>query len=110
MSGDFMDELRELMASEIVVEAAGTPDGYGDITYGSPQTITCRIRGGNKPVRDRNGLERTSTVQVWLDGVYGVTIDDRYTLPSPWQPTQPEAIDVQVVTDEDGPLFEKIMF
>ena len=110
MGGEFMAELKELMAGEIVVESAGAPDGYGDRTYGDPQTIQCRIVGGNKPARDRNGLETISTVQVWLAGIFGVTIDDRYTLPAGHAPQQPEAIDVKVVTDEDGPLYEKIMF
>ena len=41
---------------------------------------------------------------------FNVTADDRYTLPSRFDPQQPKAINIDHETDENGPHHEVVMF
>lgn len=107
-----VDELIDLFADVIGVETAGVQDGEGTITYGASVDRVCRIGGGHMLVRDRDGRQQTSTVQVWIAGSFGLTADDRYTLPAGegFDPLQPKAISIGKWRDEDGAHHEKVFF
>ncbi len=101
--------LRGLMKTEVTVER-GTSDNFGETTYGGAFIVKGRIKGGNKITRNRDGKEVVSTIQFTVNGVFDLSTDDRYTLPSPWKPTQPVAVNVEISTDENGPHHEKVFF
>lgn len=105
-----IDDLIDMFADVIGVETAGVPDGEGTITFGPSVNRICRIGGGHTLVRDRDGRQQVSTVQVWIAGSFGLNADDRYTLPAGFDPLQPKAINIGKWRDEDGAHHEKIFF
>jgi hypothetical protein len=110
MAVSLMAELADMYADEITYEPRTGQDGHGTPTFGSAVTIKCHLRGEHKLVKNSAGQEELSTVQAWLDGVYGVSIQGRFTLPARYSPQQPPAIAVDPHTDENGPHHEKVMF
>lgn len=103
-------QLRSLMPASVTVEPV-TKDKWGDETYGAAVLIEhCRIRKGNRIVKDRTGQEVVSGTQVTLDGVYGFTAEDRWTLPAGTRPQQPPAINVFTSQDENGDHHDMVAF
>lgn len=110
MPDEIISELLDMFGSTMIYEPPLTPDESGDVPFGPPITIPVRFVGGHKPIRDRTGREQMSTVRAWCAGIFDLDIDGRFTLPSPHDPSQPEAIDVRVIDDENGPHHEVVFF
>ncbi len=110
MARSIVDQLSSLMASEISVRPHLTDNRFGEDTHGPAVTIQGRLKNGHKIVKDRTGQEVVSRVQFWAAGVFGLTADDEYTLPAPWTPSKPQAVAVELITDENGPHHEVVMF
>ena len=110
MPDQIIAALADMFPDEVLVEPAEEIDGEGTITYGAAVPIPCKCTRGHRLARDRNGREQVSTVQAELAGVFNVTADDRYTLPSRFDPQQPKAININRETDENGPHHEIVMF
>ena len=111
MARSIVQQLRPLMPLTLTVETPAVTDNFGKVeSWETAREIRCRIKNGNRLVRDRNGKEVVSSVQAWLAGVFGVTTADRYTMPSPFTPTNPVAISVGILPDENGVHHEVVMF
>lgn len=113
MAEQLIDDLSELMVDVLRVERWLSSGGMGGRTYAAPENFQCRIKGGHQMVRDEDGREQLSTVQVLTAGAFGFSTKDRFTLvPSAgtFVPTSPEAINVRTVPDENGPHHEKLFF
>lgn len=110
MPRSLIRQLKSLMPFTVMVEPLLSKDRFGEETYGPAVPIRGRLRNGNTITKDSDGQEVVSKVQFWAAGVFDLSADDRYTLPAPWTPTQPQAIAVLLETDEHGTHHEKVMF
>lgn len=107
----FIDDLSEFF-NEQVVCTPGALDGFGTfLASGATLALPCRIEGDSRLVRDPNGQEVVSSVQVLVGGYNDLTVEQhRYTLPVRFSPrTDLRAIAIDKVTDEDGPVYEEIV-
>lgn len=84
----------------ITVEPFASIDLWGAKTYGAAVVYRARVQGKNTMITNTQGEEVVSRVQVYLAETVGPK--DRVTLPATFQPTQPEILSVQRVSDESG--------
>lgn len=105
LTDDFLDMLPDTISIQ-----GGAEDGFGSfIPSGAVSSVPCYIEGRSRLVRDSQGLEVVSSVQIYVDpGPY--TIDNhRYTIPSRFDPYQSlKALSIEPWTDENGPHHEVI--
>ena len=107
-----LDGLLELFGDTIVAHP-GFLNEYGDwVASGTAFSLTCRIEGSTRLVRDPNGHEVVSTYHVIVASFNDLTVDEhRYTLPERYTPRDSlRAISVRKVSDETGPLYEVLDF
>lgn len=96
---------------DLLIAQPGTTNAYGDfIPSGSILSIPCRIEGGNRLVRNAQGKEVVSSVQVITGAANDLTVNrHRYTLPARFMPnTSLQAINVIRESDESGPCYEEV--
>lgn len=111
MPAPIIGELADMMPDTVTIEKFVSETGFGVRSYDPNAVIIgARIKRGHKIVRDANGQEKVSTLQVLLAGVVGITVKDRVTLPARFTPAQPKAIAVEEAADENGPHHERYMF
>lgn len=108
MPKEITADLHEMFAETIVVSGYAGQDFMGDETWEAGVELRCHIEGHSRLVRDATGLERVSTVQVYLDGPYGISVKDRVLLPPRFEPRDPPIVAVERMTDENGPHHEVI--
>jgi hypothetical protein len=104
----FMDHLVGLLPDTITV-TPGANDWEGAFTAsGSTFAPRCRIEGDIRNVRDLDGKNVVSTIQIYLDDAYSLnTYDYRFTLPARYpQRTLVQAVAVAPESDEVGPQYE----
>lgn len=112
MADDILAELIELMPDTLVAQRV-VSDEFGDwVASGEALSLACRIEGGVKMVRGLDGRETVSSVQAIVGSSPGLTATDyRYTLPLRFDPNENlRAINVMKEADEDGPLYEEVVF
>lgn len=112
MADAIVSDLLDMMADTLVAQP-GALDGFGGWSpSGAALSLPCYISGRNRLTRDLTGREVTSTVQVYVGGAYGLTVDGhRYTLPSRFEPNSGlTAIGVRRLADENGAHHEVVMF
>jgi hypothetical protein len=109
---NLLDELQDMFPHSITVEPFVSSDGRGVKTYdGTPVPRKCRIAQSNtKIIRDDTGIEEVSTVNAVFAETFDVTSKDRFTLPSGYEPTQPEGMAVTKAPDENGLHHERVFF
>lgn len=120
MAAPLIGELAELFPDDVTVEPFVSADENGDATYGTAFTVKARVIGRTKLVADSDGQEQVSSVQALLAGAFGVTAEDRFTLPvrfstnsrnpSDLGARQPRAISIDRETDENGAHHETVQF
>lgn len=123
MPPPIVPDLVELMVDTVQVESCTGSDRYGARSYAAPAQRQAYVIGRTRLVRGQDGRERVSTTQAILAGVFGVTVQDRYTLPARFSRTpqetdptralqarQPEAIAVDHQSDENGGHHETVYF
>ncbi len=110
MADPIVDDLADLFTDTVTVESCVSVDGFGNPTYAAGAARAARVSGKVMTVRDQQGHETVSTVQVTLAGAFGVTVKDRFTLPARFVPTQPLPIAVKEASDENGPHHETVYF
>jgi len=120
VTAPIIGELADLFPDDVTIEPYNTADENGDTTYGTAFTVKARVVGRTKLVADSDGQEHVSSVQAVLAGAYGVTAEDRFTLPArfstnPRDPSdiaarQPRAIAVDRESDENGAHHETVQF
>lgn len=106
----FMDDLADMMP-DTVTAIPGAHDAYGTfIASGATLALACRIEGAQRLVRDLQGQQVVSTVQVILGSAPGLTVEGyRFNLPARYTPNAAiRAISIEPVSDESGPLYEVI--
>ena len=119
MPDSLIADLSDLFADTITIEPYLTEDRFGKPTYGSSFECRAKVSGRTKTAIDTDGNERISNCQAVLAGAFGVTPQDRYTLPERFslnpqenniEDRQPRAIAVDQETDENGPHHETVYF
>ena len=90
-----------MMPHSITIEPYQSVDPYGVYIYGSAVTYQARIQGKMRLIMNMQGEQIASSVTVYVAG-FGITQQDRLTLPSPFVPNQPPILNVGVVSDESG--------
>ena len=123
MPSPITEDLAELFADTITVEPYLSETRYGVPTYGASFPCSAKVTGRTKIAIDSDGVERVSNCQVVIKGAFGVSPQDRYTLPvrfsiNPLATTpegllegrQPRAIAVDQESDENGAHHETVYF
>ncbi len=102
-------EFEELMPDQVTWQPRTGRDAYGRDTYGTAQTVKCRIVRRPRMVRGPEGREEVSSTTIYVAGVKGIKIDDKITLPN-WVAgdDQPDILSVFTYPDEDGPYYEEL--
>jgi hypothetical protein len=91
----------DMLPHSVTVEPFVSLDQYGTKTYGAATTYRARVQGKTQIVQTMTGEEAVSHITVYLAaGTIGA--QDRLTLPAPFTPTQPNILNVQLVSDESG--------
>jgi hypothetical protein len=98
-------ELRALMLETVVWKPLTGRNSAGEPTYGAPTTLLCRIERTQRLVVAKDGQYRVSSNTIYLDDVYGVTVDDQVTLPNS---TTPFILNVETLFDDVGPYNQVI--
>lgn len=96
----------DLMHQEIGWEQRIGWDEYGDATYAASQTLRCRIVYKQRPVRGVGGQEVVSNATIYVAGDYGITDEDRVTLPNG---DTPKILRVNSYPDEDGTHHQEVL-
>lgn len=115
------DELLELASDTVTVEPSMGADEYGTaLPFGPPVSYRVRIVGRSKITLDQDGVEKISGAQIIFFGEFGLTANDRYTLPlrfsaNPSDATdlaarQPKALSVDRESDENGAHHTTVYF
>jgi hypothetical protein len=111
-NSDFGDLFLDMMADTVTI-IPGLIDYEGAfVASGSTVNAPCHIEGHATLVRDVDGREVVSNVQVYIPGNRDLTTHlHRYTLPSRYVPnTELQAVSIEKATDEVGPVYEALMF
>lgn len=95
-------DLLSLMPHTVTVAPWVSQNAYGEASYGSAVSYTARIQGKMQMIRDATGVERVSTVTVYVATTASIGPKDKLTLPSGWTPASPSIIAIQRVSDESG--------
>ncbi len=90
----------DMCPHSITVEPFASVDAYGAYSYGAAVTHRARIEGKNQIIMTKEGEERVSRVTIYVAATIGP--QDRVTLPLPFLPSQPNIMDVRLVSDESG--------
>lgn len=104
------DDLADLF-NETAYAVPGTFNGYGDwVPSGTLITLPCRIEGATAFVRDSQGREVVSHVQIYVGGYFNLAPNTHtFTLPSRFIPSsQLVAVRVDKAYDEEGPCYETV--
>lgn len=104
-------DLRDLFPDTVVWEKTLETDRYGKITSkAAAKSLRCRVAGKRTDVKRPGGEVVISDVKCVIAGVYGVSVEDTFTLPSRFKPQAPPAIMVHQGTDENGAHHETVYF
>lgn len=111
-NSDFGDLFLDMMADTVTI-IPGVIDYEGAfVASGATTNAPCHIEGHATLVRDVDGREVVSNVQVYIPGNRDLTTHlHRYTLPTRYVPnTELQAVSIEKATDEVGPVYEALMF
>lgn len=99
----------DLMVQEIVHEPCTGRDQYGAPTYGTATTYSCRISQRFTRVRSISdtGQSVLSSHQVWVNGTFVPSYDDRFTFPNG---ETPMLLTYEIPYDENGAHHLKLYF
>jgi len=98
-------DLRLLMPDKITVELPLAKNAYSRTVYGPPVPYQARIEQSVQLVRDQDGREKVSNVQVYLATQIRIPLATRITLPDG---STPSILSIDSVQDEDGAYFTKV--
>jgi len=71
----------EHLQGSVTIAPYASVNDYGEPTYGTGVAYAALVIQKTKMVRDQQGNQKLSTVQVYLDGSVTVTVKDKITLP-----------------------------
>ena len=99
--------LLSLLKQTVLIQTSTGADGYGQQAYGTAVSIPARIIGRNRLVRNVQGQEVISTVQIIVNGDVAVTTFSRITLPDG---STPLVIAVLEMPDAYGIPYHKVIY
>ena len=107
-----VNDLLEFFPDNVTIETFISSDGMGASAYvpGGGVVWKARVRGQHKLVRNSDGVDQMSSVNVVFAGAPNCSAKDRFTLPVRFVPQQPKAISIDSSTDENGPHHERVYF
>lgn len=105
-----IDFLYDMFPHDVIVEPCTGSNVMGERTYGDPVTWKAMCKGEHKLVRTLSGGEVVSTVTVVFAGNPGASVQDRFTLPSTFRLTRPDAVSVMTASDENGTHHQRAFF
>lgn len=76
-----LTEFADIMPDVVSWQPEATTDGYHKDTFGAAVEIPCRVASRARIIRNLAGEEKLSGTQIWLNGIYGVGVSDKITLP-----------------------------
>lgn len=97
-----LEDVLPLMVQTVTLTPWTGQNAYGEPTYGTAVSYTARVEGKVRMVRDSIGVERVSTVAVYLATTTSISPKDKLTLPSGWTPQSPPLLAVQRHADDSG--------
>lgn len=95
-------DLLSLMPHTITIAPWSSQNAYGEPTYGAAVSYTARVQGKMQMVRDATGIERVSTVTVYVATTAAIGPKDRLVLPTGFSPASPPILAVARHSDENG--------
>ena len=109
----FISEFADMMPDTVTV-VPGINNEFGEFTpSGATFSVRCHIEAANRLFRNSEGREVVSSVQVYTDGIYGLTSAlHRYILPSDALPAGRARVALAVFPEHDelGPAFDVVYF
>ncbi len=105
-----IDDWLDLMPQTVTVEPLVSRDAYGAPTYGAPATYQARVYFKTRYVRTAGAEEVVARGRCWIATVAPIDTTARITLPDQSEITGPLILNVDVVPDENGPLYTSIDF
>lgn len=110
MTSEIYTALADLFSDTILVSGFVSSSETGDRTYSAGVTIDCMVFGKQQLVKNSQGQDQISTVQVITKGYYGINPLDLIQIPVRFDLREPAIISVEKYTDENGPHHETIYF
>lgn len=95
-------DMADFLPHTITIEPYSGQDKYGDPSFGSPVSYKGRVELKNRMVRDNVGQERVSRGKIFLNTQTIPSAKDRITLPSGYEPTNPEILAIHPKENETG--------
>ncbi len=96
--------LKVFFTETVTYEPPDTSDtgGYSVLTYSTGVPYSAKIEGNDEMVRDEDGNERRSRRKVFLFTQDVISSKGRITLPTGYEPPQPQILAVRTATDHRG--------
>ena len=110
MADSLIPDLSDLFPDMLVYTPTTSVDGRGTMTPGTPVNIQASVVGKVRNVAMPDGQLQISSVQAHLAGVFGVTVQGKFTLPVRFVPRSPKPLAVDHATDENGAHHEVVYF
>jgi hypothetical protein len=98
-------DLQLLMPDTVTVEPAMGRDAYSRMIYGPATSYRCRVEQSTSLVRDQDGRERVSNIQVFFYTAVPIRHDSRIVFADG---STGEPMSIEATSDEDGLLFTKV--
>lgn len=98
-------DLRLMMPDEITVELPTGKNAYSRMIYDDPVAYQARIEQRTTLIRDQDGRERVSNVQIYLATEVLLPLSARITLPDG---STPSIMAIEQVRDENGAYATKV--
>lgn len=95
----------ELMTQTCTVEPFSSNNEYGEPSFGTAVSYSCRTVHKTNLIRTIENKEITSIAQTWIYGSPGISPKDRITLPDG---TTPKILRVDRFPDENGNHHDKV--
>jgi hypothetical protein len=95
----FEDDFLEMMVDSVTWEPFAGNDANGNRTYGTSQTLQCRISPKHRQTQTDGGAIAVSKSTIYFAGAPDISPKDRLTLPNG---DQPPILTAGVIPDRDG--------
>jgi hypothetical protein len=102
----FLGDIEDLLPDTITVQSVTGRDVHNQLTFGTARTVACLVEGKTQIVRDVNGDDVTSAVTIY--GTSGLSVYDKITLPSRFDPRSPRILTIERNVDELGNGFDVV--
>lgn len=97
-----MNEMADFLPHLISIEPYSGQDRFGEPSFGTAVVYKGRVELKNRMVRDSLGQERVSRGKIFLNTQTIPSSKDRITLPTGYEPTNPEILAIHPKENETG--------